>query len=75
MKVEFQKGGQARPCYLCLQRVEVGEGVHGLVSGVIQGREGQGVQVQQFCVGWVPLWQNQVFEGHCQEGLCSKPRV
>ena len=51
----------------------MGEGVHGLVGGVVKGREGQGVQVQQLCVGWVPLWQNQVLERHRQEGLCSKP--
>ena len=75
VKGDVQKRSQGRPWYLCLQGVEVGEGVHRLVGGVVQGREGQGVQVQQLCVGWVPLWQNQVLERHCQEGLCSKPRV
>ena len=49
-----------QPCtmYLCLQGVEVGEGVHGLVGGVVQGRQGEGVQVQQLSVGRVPLWQD-----------------
>ncbi len=56
-----------QPCtlYLCLQGVEVGEGVHGLVGGVVQGRQGEGVQVQQLSVGWVPLWQDQILERHC----------
>ena len=55
-----------QPCtmYLCLQGVEVGEGVHGLVGGVVQGRQGEGVQVQQLSVGRVPLWQDQILERH-----------
>ena len=69
--------GQGGPWYLCLQGVEVGEGSQGLIGRVVQGREGQGVQVQQLCVGWVPLQQNQVLERHSQEGLCPncKPGI
>ncbi len=61
--------------YLRLKRVEVGEGVHGLVGRVVEGREGEGVQVQQLSVGWMPLRQDQVLEGHCQKGFRSKPGV
>ena len=53
----------------------MGEGVHGLVGGVVEGREGQGVQVQQLCVRGVPLRQDQALEGHGQEGLCPQPGV
>jgi len=53
----------------------VGEGVHGLVGGVVQGRQGEGVQIQQLSVGRVPLWQDQILERHCEEGFCSQPGV
>ncbi len=73
--VQMPQWRQACTLYLCLQGVEVGEGVHGLVGGVVQGRQGEGVQIQQLSVGRVPLWQDQILERHCQEGFCSQPGV
>ena len=49
--------------HLGLHGVEVGEGVEPLVARVLEGGEGQGVQVQQLGVRGVELGEDQVLEG------------
>lgn len=61
--------------HLGLDGIEVREAVLGLKFRAVQGREGQRVQVQQLCVGRVPLWQNETLEGHGQRGLRMQPGV
>lgn len=65
----------AKGPHLGLNGVEVGEVVHGLVGGVLEGRHWQGVEVKELCVRGVSLWEDEVLEGESHKGLCSHPII
>ena len=50
--------------HLCLHGVEIRELVELLVTGVLESRHWQRVQVQQVGVGRVDLGQDEVLEGY-----------
>ena len=61
--------------YLGLNRVEVSELVEPLESGVVQGGDGQGREVQEIGVRGVSFREDQVLEGDGAVGLAADPPV
>ena len=61
--------------HLGLDWVEVRKGVEGLVAGVLERGDGEGVEIEKFGVRRMDLRENEVFERYGDGCLGTQPAV
>lgn len=60
---------------LGLNRVKIQEIIQLLVVGIVQSRHRKRMKIQQLCMRWVDLWQNQMLERDGYHCFCMKPSI
>lgn len=61
--------------HLRLNGVEVGEVVQSLKVLIMQHCDWQWLQIEQFCVWWVLVWQYEVLERYGQHCVGANPAI